>query len=478
MKTSPLSSGAPLLLALTTLAGCANLRPVSLPPAAAPFQAPADWSQGKARAAPADAAALAAWWRRFNDPLLEQLVGQALQANPGIAQARATLQQARATRAAAAAGLAATVSGSGQAQRSKQDGSAVSNSYNLGFDARWEPDIFGANHYGLAASAAALQASAATLGGTQVSVAAEVARDYIDLRGAQARLAIARDNLANQLSTLEITNWRVQAGMLTSLEQQQAITAAEQAAAQLPVLEASVAQLGHALAVLCGQSPAALDALLAPPRAIPGDGAQLALSLPAATLHQRPDVRAAEFQLEAARARVGQADAARYPQFRLDGSLGLSGLGWGASGGTLLRTLLAGVTGNVLDGGASQAQLDLQRGALAQAQAGYLSTVLGALQEVEDALASLTGERARLEHLRLAADAAESAALLARQRYASGLVDFQTVLETQRALYASQDGVAVTSADLGGDLVRLYKALGGGWQPDGEGAATKQGSAP
>ncbi|WP_254504320.1 TolC family protein [Duganella vulcania] len=140
--------------------------------------------------------------------------------------------------------------------------------------------------------------------------------------------------------------------------------------------------------------------------------------------------------------------------------------------------LLAGVTGNVLDGGASQAQLELQRGALAQAQAGYLSTVLGALQEVEDALASLTGERARLEHLRLAAAAAESAALLARQRYASGLVDFQTVLETQRALYASQDGVAVTSADLGGDLVRLYKALGGGWQPDSEGAATKQGSAP
>lgn len=463
-------------LGLAALGACAQLRPVAAPPAGVSFEPPPAWST-EAPAPAAGAHQLAAWWRRFHDPQLEQLVARALQANTSIAQARAALQQARAARNASAAGLAATVSGSGQAQRSKQDGTAAANSYNLGFDVRWEPDVFGANGHALAASAATLQASAASLAAAQVSVAAEVARSYIELRGVQARLAIARDNLASQQSTLDITNWRVQAGLLTSLEQQQAITAAEQAAAQLPPLASSAAQLQHALAVLCGQAPAALDAALAPPAAIPEAGPQLALSLPAATLRQRADVRAAEFELEAARARVGQADAARYPVFRLDGSLGLSGLGFGASGGTLLRTLLGAVTGNVFDGGAGQAQLDSQRAALAQAQAAYLATLLGALQEVEDALATLAGDRTRLDHLRLAAGAADSAALLARQRYASGLVDFQTVLETQRALYTSQDGVAATSAALGGDLVRLYKALGGGWRPDGE-LASYPGAAP
>ncbi|GJJ03348.1 RND efflux system, hypothetical protein, NodT [Duganella rhizosphaerae] len=460
-------------LGLAALAACAQLRPVSLPPAGPLFQPPPAWSSAQPAGAAAD---LAGWWRRFNDPLLEQLVARALQANTSIAQAQAALQQARAARDASAAALAATVSGSGQAQRSKLDGTAVANSYNLGVEGRWEPDVFGANAHALAASAAALRASAASLAAARVAVAAEAARSYIELRGVQVRLAIARDNLASQQSTLDITNWRVQAGLLTSLEQQQAITAAAQAAAQLPLLETSAAQLRHALAVLCGQAPAALDAALAPAAAIPDGGARLALSLPAATLRQRADVRAAEFQLEAARARVGQADAARYPVFRLDGTLGLSGMGLGASGGALLRSLLGAVTGNLLDGGASQAQLASQRGALAQAQAIHLATLLGALQEVEDALSALAGDRARLEHLRLAAGAADSAALLARQRYASGLIDYQTVLETQRALYTSQDGVAATSAALGGDLVRLYQALGGGWQPDGDLASSPGGT--
>ncbi|CAN7534135.1 efflux transporter outer membrane subunit [Duganella sp. LjRoot269] len=469
-------AGAPLLLACLT--GCSLLRPVDLPPPAPAFQPPPAWSTGQAaRSSASDGAALAGWWRRFDDPLLEQLVTRALQANTSIASARASLQQARATRDAAAAALATAVVGSAQAQRSKLDGASTTNSYNLGFDASWEPDLFGANRHALAAGAATLQASAATLANVQVSVAAEVARSYIELRGIQARQVIARDNLASQQATQEITAWRVQAGLLTSLEQQQAITATEQAAAQLPVLESSRALLAHSLAVLCGQAPAALDDALAPPQAIPAGGAELALSLPAATLRQRPDVRAAEAQLEAARAKVAQADAARYPVLRLEGSLGLSGLGAGGSGAALLRTLLGSVAGNVFDGGASAAQLRLQRGALAQAQAGYLATLLTALQEVEDALAAQAADRLRLDHLRLAAAAADSAALLARQRYASGLVDFQTVLETQRALYTSQDGVATASANVGTDQVRLYKALGGGWQPDG-GAAPMKGSTP
>jgi NodT family efflux transporter outer membrane factor (OMF) lipoprotein len=464
------------LLGPLLLGACSLLQPVALPPAAAPFAAPADWSGGGGVATPAQAtvartSSLVGWWRQFNDPLLSDLIERALRANTSIAAAQAALQQARAQRDVAAAGLATTVVGSAQAQRSKLDGGVPVNHYNVGFDATWEPDVFGARRHAYAAGEALATASAISLADVQVSVAAEVARDYIELRGAQQRLAIAAANLDSQRRTLQITRWRTQAGLLTSLEEQQAITAAEQAAAQVPPLQASVAQLSHALAVLCGQAPAVLDAVLAAPGAIPAavDSVGLVLVLPAQALRQRPDVRAAEYQLAAARARVGQADAARYPVFQLQGSIGLSGIGMGGSGSTLLRALLGSVAGTAFDGGANRAQVALQRGALAQSQASYQALLLAALQDVEDGLAVLDADRVRAGHLRQAVAAADHAARLASQRYASGLVDFQTVLETQRALYASQDGLASTSASLGTDMVRLYKALGGGWQArDGE----------
>ncbi|MBA5638802.1 efflux transporter outer membrane subunit [Duganella sp. LX20W] len=461
-------------VALLTLSGCTAFKQVPPPPAPAPFVPPAGWSgaagmPGMAAASDATTARvkLVDWWQHFHDPVLDRLIGQALDANTSVAVARATLLQARATRDTAAAGLGTTVSVSASAQRSKTDGANAANNYAAGFDASWEPDVFGRNGYALAAGEATVRASEVSLADVRVTVAAEVARNYIDLRGAQARLAIARDNVASQEATMQITDWRVQAGLLTSLEQQQALSSTELAKAQLPLMEISVAQLTHSLAVLCGQAPATLDAILAASAPIPEGEADLALSLPADTLRQRPDVRAAEFQVRAAMARVGQADAARYPSFRLEGSIGLHGLGIGGTGSTILRALLGSVSGNAFDGGASVAQLKLEQGALAQSHAAYRATVLAALQDVEDALSALAGDRRRLEHLRSAASAANNAALLARQRYASGLVDFQTVLETQRTLYSAQDSVAATSVSLSDDLVRLYKALGGGWQPDG-----------
>ncbi|SFM26153.1 efflux transporter, outer membrane factor (OMF) lipoprotein, NodT family [Rugamonas rubra] len=444
--------------------------PTPKAPATAPPPAPpAAWS-GAADAALAQAgqgASLSAWWQRFGDERLVGLIEQALRVNHTVAGARAALLQARATRDAAAAGLGVNVSLSASAQQNKVGTTAATETYNAGFTAAWEPDVFGLRRNALAAGEAELRASEVSLADVQLAVAAEVALDYIALRGAQARLAIARDNLANQLETLQITDWRVQAGALTALEGEQARAASEQAAAQLPPLATSAAQLAHALALLCGATPEAMAALLTQPAAVPQAGAELVLSLPADTLRQRPDVRAAEHRLNAALARVSQADAARYPAFRLEGSIGLRGLGIGSSNGTdLLRALLASVTGQAFDGGAARAQVRLQQGVLAQSEAAYRGVVLTALQEVEDALSAIGGERERLRRLGNAADAAGNAALLARQRYSSGLVDFQTVLETQRSLYASQDGVASTAAALSADHVRLYKALGGGWTPD------------
>ena len=302
----------------------------------------------------------------------------------------------------------------------------------------------------------------------QVSLAAEVAASLIELRGLQSRLDIAQRNLAAQSETLQITRWRVQAGLASSLDLEQAIAAQAQTQAQIPALQASLAQARNALSVLTGQAPGALDATLGAVAPVPQPPADIALSLPAETLRQRPDVRTAEHRISAALARVAAADAARYPSFRLGGSLGLSALTLGTltDGASVVRSLLASVSVPLLDGGAAKAQVRAQEAALEQARAGYASTVLTALQDVEDALVAIQGDRERLAHLQTAAEAAVNAELLARQRYQSGLIDFRTVLDTQRTLLSAQDSVASAQASLSTGHVRLYTALGGGWAPD------------
>lgn len=450
---------------MLALAGCASVVPRRAEPIA--VDVPADWSAADVTAT-TGASSLAQWWLRFDDPLLASLVAQALQANTDIKSAQAALRQARALRDVSAAALLPGVGSSAAAQRSKSGANSAVNTFKAGLDASWELDIFGANRSALAASDATARASAASLGDVQVSIAAEVALSYITLRGTQARLAIAEANLASQQETLQITQWRLQAGLVTSLEAEQARAATEQTRAQLPVLQTTIEQTRHALAVLTGQPPAALSNVLAAASPVPQAADDLVLSFPAETLRQRPDVRAAEHQVTAALARVSQADAARMPNFKLGGSLGLSALTLGSltSGASVVSALLASVSLPVFDGGALRAQVRAQQAALDQARAAYQAAILTALKDVEDALVALRGDRERLLRLQNAAEAASNAALLARQRYSSGLVDFQVVLETQRTQLNTQDSVASARADLSADLVRLYKALGGGWNPD------------
>lgn len=450
------------LCAALALAGCSALRPVPRPTPAPPLAVPTAWTGQGAQAAPTP---LVQWWTRFGDPELSSLVARALEANTRIASARGALQQARALRKVANAALALSVNVSASAQRNKSGEQPVSGNSSGSLGASYEPDISGVRGAAVRAREADIEAAGATLGDVQVAVAAEVAANYISLRGAERRLAIARDNLANQRETAQLTDWRTRAGLLTSLENEQARAAAEQAAARLPALETAVLQLRHALAVLVASAPAALDAELAPGAArLPDPGPGVVLAIPAATLRQRPDVRAAEARVRAAYERVNEADAARYPTFRLDASLGLRGLEVGGSGGaTLLKSLLGSISGEAFDAGAGYAQVLAQQGALVQAEAAWRAQVLQALGEVEDGLQALAADRVRAQALATAAEAAANAALLARQRYASGLADFQTVLETQRTLFTVQDDLAATRAALGTDHVQLYRALGGGW---------------
>jgi outer membrane protein TolC len=216
--------------------------------------------------------------------------------------------------------------------------------------------------------------------------------------------------------------------------------------------------------VLTGQTPAALDARLAAVLPLPQPAETLALTLPADTLRQRPDVQAAEAAVQAAAARIDQAQAARLPSFALSGSLGLSALSLGGST-TALAALLGSVSAPLWDGGAGAATVNVRQAQLTQAQEAWRASVLTALQDSEDALVALRQDRERVTYLKSASTAANSAALLARQRYASGLIDFQTVLQTQRTALSTQDSLASAQASVSADHVRLYKALGGGWTP-------------
>jgi len=426
---------------------------------------PSTWSTGLVNPERTHPDNLAQWWQRFNDPLLSTLVSQALQANTSVRSAQAALQQARALRDVRAANLLPSLSASGSAQRGKSGDADTRNSFRAGLDASWEPDIFGRNRSNLNATEADAQASETSLGDVQVSIAAEVALAYIQLRGLQAQLQIANSNLASQQETLQITDWRVQAGLITSLELEQARTATAQTSAQIPSLQASIARARHSLAVLTGQTPDALLTQLTPQKAVPQAALDLAMNIPAQTLRQRPDVRTAEYRISAALARLSAADAARYPSFSIGGSLGLSALTLSGltNGASVASALLGSLSVPLLDGGAARAQVRAQEAALEQARVAYEAVVLTALKDVEDALVTLQGDRDRLVNLQNAASAASNAALLAQQRYASGLIDFQTVLQTQRTQLTAQDNVASTQADISADHVRLYKALGGGW---------------
>ena len=465
------------LCAALLLSGCAVFAPAQptaeaastslvVTPAQVAAAVPVAWAQ----AVPAGGAptALADWWQRFDDPQLTALVARALQANTDVASAIATLQQARALRDAQQASRGPSLGANASAQRSYTgtgSSATAGNTFAAGLEASWEPDIFGGKRSAADATQADADAARSSLETIRVSVAAEVAVAYIQLRGYQAQLDIAQRNLQSQADTLQITEWRAQAGLTTAVEVEQARTAVAQTSAQLPALRTSMATTTHALAVLTGQAPGALQTELAAVRPVPSAPQDLSVSLPVDTLRQRPDVRAAEYKVSAAQARVSQAEAARYPSFSLSKTLGLKSLTFSAltDPASLVSAFVASVSAPLLDGGAAKAQVRAQEAALAQAYASYQAVVLGALKDVEDALSTLQGDRQRLAQLQAAATAADAAATLASQRYQSGLIDFQTVLTTQRTLLTAQDSVASAQASLSADQVRLYKALGGGW---------------
>lgn len=469
----------PLVLSAgLAFAGCAAVGPNYTPPATG---LPPTWSridpisQPELRAeAPAD---LSRWWQSLDDPLLTALIDEAMQANHDLRGAKARLRQARAQRSVAAAGHYPGVTASGSASRNRSSEEAgsgsTSNYFNAGLDASWEVDVFGGVRRGIEAAGADLESSEASLAYTRVTLASEVALNYIEIRTLQIRLGIARDNLASQSETLQITEWRAQAGLTSIQDVEQARSNREQTRAEIPALETSLAGAEHGLDILLGKPPGTLHARLADAAGLPTIPAKIAVGIPAETLRQRPDVRAAERTLAAETARLGVAQAARYPSFNLSGSIGLEALKFGAlgEGGTVASSLFASITSPIFDAGRLRAQVDVQDAVREQAQIAYEKAILTALQDVENSLVALARSQERAEALGNATESARVAAELARQRYSSGLIDFQSVLDTERTLLSNEDSLASTREYAVQALVGLYKALGGGWTPDGPSSA-------
>lgn len=460
-----------LVAASILIAGCAAVGPDYTAP---PLSAPPEWHRldraaGSTTAAPPTD--LARWWTRFGDPLLSDLIGRALDANIDLHTAQARLREARARRELALANNAPAVTGAGRATHSRSSAEAGSGRsvdlFRVGLDASWEADLFGGRRRSVEAAEAEVEVGAASLDATRVSLIAEVALDYIDVRAYQTRLEVARRNLDAQAEIAQLTDWRAQAGLVSALEAEQARATLEQTRAQTPVLENLLAQAQDRLASLLALPSAALPPALFAPGAVPPTPARVAVGIPADVLRQRPDIRAAERRLAADTARIGQAAAARYPDLTLSGSIGLEALTLGALGssGAVARSIVAGVSGVLFDGGRIARQVEIQETVRDQTALGYEKAVLSALREVESALAAVRHTQARNRILDDAVAAARNAATYATQRYRSGIVDFQAVLDTQRTLLSVEDARASSQAEASAAVVRLYKALGGGWTP-------------
>jgi outer membrane protein, multidrug efflux system len=454
--------------------GCAQLEPRSDPEhQRPPIVAPDAWSGADAATGPGAATPdLAGWWRQFDDPLLDELIAAAMASSPELRTARARLRQSRANRNLAVANLFPSLGVSASATRSRTGrdagGSDVAQTrYNAGLDAGWEVPIFGGLRDAAAGAAADAAAAAANLEAAQVTLSAEVALNYINLRTYQQRLRIARDNVASQEETLQITDWRAQAGLASSLDVEQARTNLEQTRASIPSLESGRAEAEHHLAVLTGQPPGALRARLATTQPLPVLSADIAVGIPADTLRRRPDVRAAELTLRAEIARTAERAADREPTLTLSGSLGWQAFDAAALGGTgsLVRSLVASLAANLFDGGRIRARFGVQDAVREQALVAYEKAILTALEDVENALVAYATGRERVATRQRAAEAARNAALLARTQYRAGLVDFQKVLDTDRTRLTADDTLATAQSDVLTATISLYKALGGGWRP-------------
>jgi NodT family efflux transporter outer membrane factor (OMF) lipoprotein len=466
-----------LLILLTIVAGGCAVGPNYQSPA---VSAPTQWSEPLAGGETNAPASLTAWWRNFNDPELGSLIDRAVRSNVDLRIAQARVREARAQYGIAVGNLLPTVDASGSYARTETShhqpvlGSIPvpayvpfdNDVYQAGFDASWEIDVFGGKRRAAESARAEVAASEFGRRSTLVTLLGDVARNYIDARGYQGRLAIANENIESQSRALAITHDRFAKGLTSDLDVQQASTLLATTKAEVPLLQTALQISIHRLGVLLGQQPGTLVAELTGTMPIPAAPPQVPVGLPSQLLLRRPDVQQAERQLAAATASIGVAKADLFPKFYLTGVAGfesVSASDWFTAGS---RFWSAGPTvqWRIFDAGRIRANIKVQNARQEQALAAYEQTTLTAFEDVENGLVAYANEQIRRQSLEDAVASSRKSLDLANKLYASGLTDFLHVLDAERSLYQAQDALVQSDRTVSTDVVALYKSLGGGWE--------------
>ena len=414
-----------------------------------------------------DPEVLASWWTTLGDPELDALVARAATANLDLRTAGAQLRAARAQRGIGEAAQGPVAGARAGASTTEVDAGS-SELYSAGLDASWELDLFGGIERGIEAAQADLEAAEEARRDVLVSVLAEVALNYVELRTLQRRIELVETNLGLQEEGLAIVRAKYDAGAVTRLDLDRTIASLEGVRALVPSLRQQEDQVKNRLAVLLGQTPGALEEELRDYRPLALPGLEVAVGVPAEVLRRRPDVRRSERQLAAETARVGVAIADLYPKLSLTGTVGLES---GATSSLFesaarLFTLGSRLQWNLFDRGRTRQQIEIQNARQEEALIGYERSILLALEDVQNAVTAFTQEQIRHRSLVTAEESATRAAALAQSRYASGDTDYLAVIDADRARLAAQDDLALSEGTILADLVRLYKALGGGWTPE------------
>ena len=453
---------------------------------------PKTWQESPAAELTANVPMLEHWWTVFHDPILDRLVARAVLGNLDLEIAAARIREARGARGIAASAGLPQASVQGAYFRSKRSdavppfksapgegapfGAREQNAFEAGFDATWEIDVFGGVRRDKEAALAQVQAAEEARRDVLVTLLADVARNYVELRAAQRQLQILEQALRSEGDTLELAKARLEGGLGTELDVARAEGLLAANTAQRPTLERFAREAVHRLGVLLGKDPGALASELETPGHLPTAPPEVPLTLPSELLSRRPDLRRAERELAAATARIGVARADLFPRFSIVGGFGRRSEEAGdlSAGDSQFWTILPRVQWPIFSGGRIRANIRVQGARQEQALRQYEKAVLLALEEVENALSAHTRELRREESLRVAVTANQRALELAMDRYTSGLESFLSVLDAERSVYAAQDQLAQSQRNAVVSLISVYKSLGGGWPfvPDREASRT------
>ena len=414
---------------------------------------------------------VANWWKTLQDEQLNALIDKSQENNKDVTVALANLLEARGIAREAGFDRYPTVTASGSAARTRTSGelgngaSRTSNNYDAGFDASWELDLYGQVSEGIKASEARAQAAQANLRDVYVTISSEVARTYIQLRGAQYRLDIAQRNTTNQKETFELTQKLTNGGRGTQLDVSRAHTQLELTRSTIPTLDAEVTANIHRLSVLTGQVPNALRSELAGVKPLPSIPANVNVGDISSLLRRRPDIAVAENNLKAAVADYNVSVADQFPQVNIIGALGFAATSISSFGATAVAgSLGASVSWSAFDMERVKARINQSDARAQAAVASYEKTVLIALEELHTSVSNFSKEEERRARLQSSTRSAKEAADIARIRYRAGVDTFIDVLSAEATLLQAEDTLAQSEISTALDLIAVYKALGGGWE--------------